>query len=86
MAANSRGGSLAVLALVISSIALALSIQIYLKVEGTRVLEEQAQVLHTALDAVRTKTADVLAQLERAVRPVMESGDTCRPSAPSSVS
>jgi hypothetical protein len=69
MAGDRGGRGLAVLALLISLIALGISIQAYREAGGNLALKEQVQVLQSAVEAARKETADALARVERAVRP-----------------
>lgn len=71
-----RGGrGVAVLALVISLIALGISILAYQEAGGSPALREQVQALQSALEAARKETADTLARIERAVRPAEGPGN-----------
>lgn len=67
------GKGLAILALLISLIALGTSILAYREAGGGRALREQVQTLQSALETVRKETADTLTRIERAVRPAEKS-------------
>lgn len=69
MSRERAGRGLAVLALVISLVALGVSIFAYREAGGTRMLREQVQALEKAAEAARKETADALARMEKAVRP-----------------
>jgi hypothetical protein len=60
---------MAFLALLISLIALGISIMAYREAGGSLALKEQVQALQTAVETARKETADALARLEQAVRP-----------------
>ena len=75
MTQGRSGRGLAVLALVISLIALGISILAYQEVGGTRGLKTQVEALQSALETARKETADALARIERAVRPAERLGD-----------
>jgi hypothetical protein len=63
------GRGLAVLALVISLIALGTSLLAYQEVGGTRALMRQVERLQDAVEAARRETADALQRMERSIRP-----------------
>ena len=63
------GRGLAVLALVISIIALGMSLLAYQEVGGTRALLRQVERLQDVVEAARRETADALQRIERSVRP-----------------
>lgn len=69
MVGEHSGKWIAILALLISLIALGTSILAYREAGGERALREQVQALQGALETVRKDTADTLARIERAVRP-----------------
>ena len=69
MAVERRGQGVAVLALLVSLVALAISILAYQKATGGRGMEEQVRALQAAVEVARKETADALARIERAVRP-----------------
>jgi hypothetical protein len=72
--AGERGGrGLAVLAILISLIALGVSILAYREVGGERALKDQVGSLQSTLEAVRKESADALARIEQAVRPAENS-------------
>jgi hypothetical protein len=73
---------MAKLALLVSVIALVVSILAYREVGGTRSLQESVKSLQGALDAARRETADTLGRLERAVRSGAPEGDPAKPPAP----
>lgn len=75
MTQGRSGRGLAVLALVISLIALGISILAYQEVGGTRALKPQVEALQSALETARKETADALARIERAVRPAEGPGN-----------
>jgi len=67
---NHRSGrGLAILAFLVSLVALGISLLAYREAGGGRALEEQVRILQGALDAARRETAAGLDRLERAVRP-----------------
>jgi cell division protein FtsL len=68
MAGDRGGKSLAVAALVISLIALEISILIYREVGSTQALEEQVQALQSVVETARKETTEALRRIERAVR------------------
>jgi hypothetical protein len=63
------GRGLAVLALVISIIALGLSLLAYQEIGGNRALLRQVERLQDVVEAARRETADALQRIERSVRP-----------------
>lgn len=68
--ADGRSGrGLAVLALIISLIALGASLVAYQEVGGTRALMQQVERLQDVVEAARKETADALQRIERSVRP-----------------
>ncbi|HWU41711.1 MAG TPA: hypothetical protein VN203_28980 [Candidatus Acidoferrum sp.] len=69
MTENRRGGGVAFLALLISLIALGISILAYREAGGSLALKEQVQALQGAVQTARKETADALARVEQAVRP-----------------
>ena len=69
MTENRRGGGLAFLGLLISLIALGVSILAYREAGGSLALKEQVQALQGAVQTARKETADALAQVEQALRP-----------------
>jgi len=69
MSGEHSGRWIAILALLISLIALGTSILAYREAGGGWALREQVQTLQGALETVRKETADTLARIERAVRP-----------------
>jgi hypothetical protein len=75
MAGNRGGRGLAFLALLISLIALGVSIQAYRLAGGNQALKEQVQALQSAVDTARKETADALARVEQAVRPAEGPGN-----------
>lgn len=71
-----RGGrGLAVLAILISLIALGVSFLAYREVGGEFAMKDQIRSLQSTLETVRKETADALARIEQAVRPVGDSRD-----------
>jgi hypothetical protein len=73
--AGDRGGSgLALLAVLISLIALWVSVLAYREAGGSLALKAQVQALQGAVETARKETADALARLEQAVRPAEKSG------------
>ncbi len=75
MAEARSGMGLAFLALLISLIALGISILAYREAGGSLALKAQVQALQSAVDTARKETADALARVERAVRPPEGSGN-----------
>lgn len=75
MAGERRGRGLAALALVISLIALGISILAYREVGGSVAWKEHLQALQSTLEAAQKETADALARIERAVRGAERSGN-----------
>jgi len=73
---------MAKLALLISLIALVISILAYREVGGTRPLQESVNALQGALEAARKETADTLSRLERAVRSTPPDTQPAKPPAP----
>ena len=73
---------MAKLALLISLIALVISILAYREVGGTRPLQESVNALQGALEAARKETADTLSRLERAVRSTPPDAQPAKPAAP----
>jgi hypothetical protein len=73
MARERTGRGIAVLALLISLIALGISILAYQEAGGERGVQEQVRVLRDTVESVRKETADALARIERAVRPTEKS-------------
>jgi hypothetical protein len=74
--AGERGGrGLAALALLVSLIALGVSILAYQETRGEQALREQVRTLQGALETVRRETADALGRIERAIRPGEPSRD-----------
>jgi hypothetical protein len=72
--AGDRGGrGLALLALVISLIALGVSVLAYRAAGGSLALKAQVQALQGAVETARKETAVALARLEQAVRPAEKS-------------
>jgi len=69
MAEKRRGGGLAFLALLISLIALGISILAYREAGGNLALKEEVQALQATVQTARKETADALARMEQAVRP-----------------
>lgn len=69
MAGDRGGRGLSVLAILISLIALGVSILAYREVGGELALKDQVASLQSTLEAVRKETADALARIEQAVRP-----------------
>ena len=63
------GRGLAVLALIISIIALVMSFLAYQEVGGSRALVRQVERLQDVVEAARRETADALQRIERSVRP-----------------
>jgi CHASE3 domain sensor protein len=63
------GRGLAVLALIISVIALGISLLAYQEVGGTRALMRQVERLQDIVEAARRESADALQRIERSVRP-----------------
>lgn len=73
MAAERGGRRLAVLAMVISLIALGISILTYREVGGSLAWKERLQALQSTLEAAQKETADALARIEGALRPAERS-------------
>lgn len=73
MAGDRGGRGLALLALVISLIALGVSVLAYREAGGSLALKAQVQALQGAVETARKETADALARLEQAVRPAEKS-------------
>lgn len=69
MAGERRGRGLAALALVISLVALGISILAYREVGGSVAWKDHLQALQSTLEAAQKETADALARIERALRP-----------------
>lgn len=59
---------MAKLALVVSLIALVVSVLAYREAGGSRALQDSVRSLQGALDVARKETADALGRLERALR------------------
>jgi hypothetical protein len=74
MGGERGGGGVASLALLISLIALVISILAYREAGGSLALKEQVQTLQSTLKTARKETADALERIERAVRPAERSG------------
>ena len=69
-AGNGRSGrGLAVLALIISLIALVASLMAYHEVGGTNALRSQVERLQSGVDTARKETADALQRIEQSIRP-----------------
>jgi len=75
MTGGRSGRGLAFLALLISLIALGISILAYREAGGSLALKAQVQALQSAVDTARKETADALARVEQAVRPAEGSGN-----------
>jgi hypothetical protein len=75
MAGERRGRGLAVLALVISLIALGISILAYREVGGSVAWKEHLQALQSTVEMARKETADALTRIEGALRPDERSGN-----------
>jgi hypothetical protein len=69
MAGEHRGRWTAILALLISLIALGTSILASREAGGSRTFGEQLKALQGTLETARKETADTLARIERSVRP-----------------
>ena len=74
MTGGRSGRGLAFLALLISLIALVISILAYREAGGSLALKAQVQALQSAVETARKDTADALARVEQAVRPTEGSG------------
>ncbi len=69
MAEPQKGRGMAVLALLISLIALGFSLASYREAAGNTALREKVQALQGVVETARKATADELARIERAIRP-----------------
>lgn len=69
MSRERSGRGVVELALLVSLIALGISLLAYQEARGNRVLQQQLRTLQGALDLARRESAEALARLERAVRP-----------------
>jgi len=72
------GKGLALLALLLSLIALGISVLAYQQAGGARQLNEQVRTLQQAVDIARNETADALSRIERVVRPAESAKEAAR--------
>ncbi|HSB70042.1 MAG TPA: hypothetical protein VLH58_01920 [Candidatus Methylomirabilis sp.] len=75
MAGDRGGRGLAALAILISLIALSVSVLAYREVGGDLTLKDQVRSLQGTLETIRKETADALTRIEQAVRPADNSRD-----------